>query len=139
MSIKSQIDQQLKIEVDGNRKTSSLEEFFHTEKMQELLKELEELYLLRGRSIMERNGNYRLTMGTDKILVLEKMKTFKDSRHVRRFGLIPSVEYYDSKDWFDQLYIKFRNGRVDSLDIKDINLNVNETIEALKKLFFDED
>lgn len=139
MSIKSQIDQQLKIEVDGNRKTSSLEEFFHTEKMQELLKELEELYLLRGRSIMERNGNYRLTMRTDKILVLEKMKTFKDSRHVRRFGLIPSVEYYDSKDWFDQLYIKFRNGRVDSLDIKDINLNVNETIEALKKLFFDED
>lgn len=139
MSIKSQIDQQLKIEVDGNRKTSALEEFFHTEKMQELLKELEELYLLRGRSIMERNGNYRLTMGTDKILVLEKMKTFKDSRHVRRFGLIPSVEYYDSKDWFYQLYIKIRNGRVDSLDIKDINLDVNETIEALKKLFFDED
>ncbi len=139
MSIKSQIDQQLKIEANGNRKISVLEEFFRTEKMQELLKDLEELYLLRNAQIVERSGDYRLNFGTDKILILEKLKNFKDFKHVRRLGLFPGTESYTRKDWSNQLRIKISNGRVVSLEIKDVNLDVNKTIEALEKLFFEED
>lgn len=137
MSIKTQVEKAK----ENLSKIKLLEQFFNSDRMREILKEMDSLNLLSKNAALNihKKGFYRLFLSDDRVFTLDKLKTIRDYRNNKRFGLFIVTEPFERQEYVDQIIIMISDDYDVTVKMKDKDLKFNETLNALEKIFFDED
>lgn len=144
MSIKTQLDQIHEENRSKSEKTQAIEDFFNSERVKNVLIDLDSVGLLSKASstgtFLHKKDDYRLLLSKDDVLRLEKYirrSARRLTRYVMRY--VPIYEDVNESFWRNVLSVEIDENYDVSVTIIDQNLDVDEVLKVLEEIFFAED
>lgn len=144
MSIKTQLDQIHEENRSKSEKTQSIEDFFNSERVKNVLMDLDSVGLLSKASstgtFLHERDNYRLLLPEDRVLRLDKYirrVEYRLTGHYMRF--IPIYKECDISYWKEDLRIEVNEDCKVSVTILNDKLDIDAVLKVLEEIFFAED
>lgn len=144
MSIKTQLDQIHKENLSKSEKTQAIEDFFNSERVKNVLIDLDSVGLLSKASstgtFLHKRDGYRLLLSEDRVLRLDKYiqrTEYRLTGHYMR--IIPIYKDCDISYWRKDLSIEIYEDCEVSVTLLNENLDLDAVLKVLEEIFFAED
>lgn len=144
MSIKTQLDQIHKANLSKSEKTQAIEDFFNSERVKNVLIDLDSVGLLSKASstgtFLHKRDGYRLLLPEDRVLRLDKYiqrAEYRLTGHYMR--IIPIYKDCDISYWRKDLSIEIYEDCEVSVTLLNENLDLDAVLKVLEEIFFAED
>lgn len=144
MSIKTQLDQIHKANLSKSEKTQAIEDFFNSERVKNVLIDLDSVGLLSKASstgtFLHERDNYRLLLPEDRVLRLDKYIRRVEHRLTGHcMCIIPIYKECDISYWRKDISIEIYEDCEVSVTLLNENLDLDAVLKVLDKIFFEED
>lgn len=144
MSIKTQLDQIHKANLSKSEKTQAIEDFFNSERVKNVLIDLDSVGLLSKASstgtFLHKRDDYRLLLPEDRVLRLEKYIQRTEYRLTGHYmSIIPIYKDCDISYWRKDLSIEIYEDCEVSVTLLNENLDLGAVLKVLEEIFFAED
>jgi hypothetical protein len=144
MSIKTQLNQIHKANLSKSEKTQAIEDFFNSERVKNVLIDLDSVGLLSKASstgtFLHKRDDYRLLLPEDRVLRLDKYiqrTEYRLTGHYMR--IIPIYKDCDISYWRKDLSIEIYEDCEVSVTLLNENLDLDAVLKVLEEIFFSED
>lgn len=144
MSIKTQLDQIHKANLSESEKAQAIEDFFNSERVKNVLMDLDSVGLLSKASstgtFLHERDNYRLLLPEDRVLRLDKYIRRVEYRLTGHcMYVIPIYKECDISYWKEDLRIEIYEDCEVSVTLLNENLDLDAVLKVLEEIFFAED
>lgn len=144
MSIKTQLNQIHKANLSKSEKTQAIEDFFNSERVKNVLIDLDSVGLLSKASstgtFLHKRDDYRLLLPEDRVLRLDKYIQRTEYRLTGHYmHIIPIYKDCDISYWRKDLSIEIYEDREVSVTLLNENLDLDAVLKVLEEIFFSED
>lgn len=144
MSIKTQLNQIHKANLSKSEKTQAIEDFFNSERVKNVLIDLDSVGLLSKASstgtFLHKRDDYRLLLLEDRVLRLDKYIQRTDYRLTGHYmRIIPIYKDCDISYWRKDLSIEIYEDCEVSVTLLNENLDLDAVLKVLEEIFFSED